>query len=97
MILSIHPLAEGELSEGAAYYMREGSRELGESFVSEFERAVGMLREYPKLGAHWGGKLRRLPVRRFPYSIVYALSGDTLRVLALAHQRREPGYWRGRK
>jgi toxin ParE1/3/4 len=33
-------------------------------------------------------------LKRFPYTIFYVVEGNTVFVLAVAHQRREPGYWR---
>ena len=96
MIVSSHPLADDEFVDAAVYYAREGTRQLGEDFIGEFEKSIGLLREYPRLGAVWRGVFRRLPLRRFPYSIVYHLSGEEIRIVAMAHQRRKPGYWRGR-
>lgn len=96
MNLSTHPLAEDELVDGATYYAKVGTVDLGGSLVDEFERGIALLRLHPRLGATWRGRFRRLPIRRFPYSIVYYLSGDNLRVIALAHQRQKPGYWQGR-
>ena len=40
---------------------------------------------------------RILPVRRFPVSLVYRVQGDMVRVIAVAAQRRRPGYWHGRR
>jgi len=88
--------AEQELVEGAQFYAREANEELGHAFISEFERSVTLLREQPRLGAVWRGPVRRLPLRRFPYSIIYYLSESEIRVLAVAHQSRKPGFWRGR-
>ena len=96
MILSTHPLASDELVDGAVYYASEGMVALAEDFISEFERSVTLLTEHPRIGAVLRGKFRRLPLRRFPYSIVYVASENSLRILALAHQRRRPGYWRAR-
>lgn len=96
MIVSTHPLAEDELVDGAVFYAKEANPKLGEDVIAEFERSIGLLCVFPKIGAPWRGAMRRLPIRRFPYSIVYYESGDVLRVIALAHQRRRPGYWRGR-
>ncbi|NEE02735.1 type II toxin-antitoxin system RelE/ParE family toxin [Phytoactinopolyspora halotolerans] len=39
---------------------------------------------------------RKAAVPRFPYSIVYLVNDDTIRVLAFAHDRRKPDYWRTR-
>jgi hypothetical protein len=36
-------------------------------------------------------------VARFPYSIVYKEAADKIMIVAIAHQRRRPGYWRRRK
>ena len=88
--------AEYELIESARYYAREANAELGQAFLSEFERSVELLLEHPKFGAVWRDATRRLPLRRFPYSIVYELREDEVRVIAIAHQRRRPGFWKGR-
>ena len=40
---------------------------------------------------------RILPVHRFPVSLVYRVQGDMVRVIAVAAQRRRPGYWHGRR
>jgi plasmid stabilization system protein ParE len=94
--LSLTPDAEQELFEGALFYAREAGADLGRAFLSEFERSATLLAEQPRLGAIWRGQIRRLPLRRFPYSIVYDLSKSEVRVLAVAHQSRKPGFWRGR-
>jgi toxin ParE1/3/4 len=96
MILSIHPLAADELVDGAVFYAHEGSVDLAEHFVAEFERSLGLLRTQPKLGSIWHGRFRRLPLRRLPDSVVCCLPADVLQVVALAHQRRKRGNWRKR-
>lgn len=32
-------------------------------------------------------------VRRFPFGVIYQPRGEQLVVIAVAHQRRRPGYW----
>ena len=88
--------AERDLVEGGLYYSREANADLARAFISEFERSAALLGEQPELGAPWRGEVRRLPLRRFPYSIVYYLSKGRIRILAVAHQSRKPGFWRGR-
>jgi len=56
-----------------------------------------LLCTHPDLGAHWRNKRRRFPRRKFPFSIIYYIRGDELRVVALAHHRRKPDYWTARK
>jgi plasmid stabilization system protein ParE len=84
------------LIEGVRFYRRAANTELGNAFISEFERSVRLLLEYPRLGAKWRGDTRRLPLRRFPYSIFYEVGDAEVRVLAVAHQSRKPDFWRGR-
>ena len=96
MIVSTHPLADEELVDGAVYYARQVNAALAGDFITEFERSVALLRQYPRIGSPWRGGLRRLPMRRFPYSVVYTLSSEVIRVVAVSHQSRRPGYWRGR-
>lgn len=96
MKVSLAAAAELELIEGARFYAREAGAELGQAFLDEFERSAMLLLHQPALGAPWRGKVRRLPLRRFPYSIVYLPNESEVRILAVAHQRRRPGFWRGR-
>ena len=96
MKISLHAQAELELVEGAAYYALEASAGIANAFISEFDRSAKLLGEFPMLGSTWRGRIRRLPLRRFPYSIVYYLRDSEVRILSVAHQRRRPGFWRGR-
>lgn len=89
--------AERELIDGALFYAREANTELGLAFIAEFERSLGVLCNYPRLGPVWRGRTRRLPLRRFPYTMIYQVKPEEVRVIALAHQSRRLGYWRGRK
>ena len=97
MTPSVGADAERELIDGAVYYAQEAkSADLGLAFIAEFERALELLCAYPRLCVQWRSR-RRFPLRRFPYSIIYYVAGEELRVIALAHHRRKPGYWTGRK
>lgn len=40
--------------------------------------------------------IRRAAVRGFPYRIVYTVGAESIEVLAFAHDKRKPGYWRDR-
>lgn len=96
MKITLNAKAELELIEGAQYYAREANAELAYAFISEFDRSAKLLVEHPRMGAIWRGSIRRLPLRRFPYSIIYYVRDSDIRILAVAHQRRRPGFWKGR-
>lgn len=93
---SFHPDAEAELAEAADYYeaRRPG---LGKIFAGEVTRTISLIRDYPDSGAPMAASRRRMLVRRFPYTIVYRQDGDSVLIVAVAHQSRRPGYWRGRR
>ncbi|WP_417738002.1 type II toxin-antitoxin system RelE/ParE family toxin [Rosistilla oblonga] len=35
-------------------------------------------------------------MKRFPYVIVYRVATDRIEILAVAHGRRKPGFWKER-
>ena len=96
MKVSLAAQAELELTESAAYYAKHANVEVAAAFITEFDRSANLLAANPGLGSIWRGRIRRLPLRRFPYSIVYYLREADVRILAVAHQRRKPGFWKGR-
>ena len=97
MKYSLHPDAESDLREAAEYYRERAGAVLSQSLLAEFERALERLMQRPLLGAPWLYGKRRLSMRHFPYAIVYVIAGEEIRVLAVAHHSRRPGYWRQRK
>lgn len=93
--------AELELKSAALFYKREAGQVISQAFLSEVERVSKLLVEFPEFGTPLdtlpeSGK-RRYPLKRFPYDLMYRVKGDTIRVLAVAHQHRKPGYWQGRR
>ncbi len=95
MRYEFHPEAEQELYEAASRYESEVS-DLGSRFVDEVERVVQLLVEHPEMGSQLDDELRHFVLRRFPFSVVYAVVSEVVYVVAVAHGSREPGYWRPR-
>jgi plasmid stabilization system protein ParE len=96
MKVVIHLGAALELDEATSYYSAHAGASIADAFLTEFDRAITLIVEFPKIAASWRGMNRRLPLRRFPYSIVYRPSNDRIEIVAVAHQSRKPGYWRNR-
>ena len=95
MRFEFHPEAEEELYEAAFRYDLEVAK-LGSRFADEVERVVTLLLEHPELGSRLDEDLRHFVLRRFPFSVVYAVLADLVYIVAIAHGSREPGYWRSR-
>ena len=93
----LHPEAQEDLREAAEFYREQAGTTLSKSFLAEFEHSVGLLLQYPRLGAMWRHGKRRLVTRRFPFGVIYTVVGDEIRILAIAHHSRRPGYWRRRE
>jgi plasmid stabilization system protein ParE len=93
--VTFHAEAEAELVAAAASYEAHRSG-LGVEFIAEVERATGALVSYPKIGHRFSRRLRRVLVLRFPYGLLYRIEADAVRIVAVAHLRRRPGYWRHR-
>jgi len=95
MILEFHPEAELELIEVSVYY--EGAVPgLGERFATEIRRATDLLLDSPEIGAPIESQQRKFVLTRFPYNLIYIIVNDAVRILAVAHHKRKPGYWRNR-
>jgi len=91
-----HDLAEAELNEAAAYYA-QARPGLGEAFIAEVQHAVEDLAASPLGGMALEKDVRWWLVKRFPYSVLYRVRDDHIRILALAHHKRRPFYWLGRR
>jgi plasmid stabilization system protein ParE len=91
-----HPDAAAEFEDASLFY-ESRMVGLGNSFAAEVERTISLVQEFPEAGSPVGPNWRRVVIARFPYSIVYRQDSDAIVIVAVAHQRRRPGYWRKRK
>lgn len=97
MNYSLHPEALGDLREAASFYSEQAGTSLPQSFLGEFEQSIAKLLRHPSLGSPWRGRgRRRYLMKHFPYSLIYTVFRDEIRILAVAHQSRRPDYWAGR-
>jgi toxin ParE1/3/4 len=93
----LSPEAEDELADGATFYTGRAGASVSAAFLSEFNRAAQLLVMHPGLGTPTSRNRRLFPLRRFPYSLLYRVEDDCVRIVAVTHHRRRPNYWRGRE
>jgi len=93
----LHPDAEAELGEAAAFYALKASPAIANAFLSEFERVVELLFENQQRAPHGHDGLRVYHFNRFPFTVIYEEDANLgPQIFAVAHQSREPGYWQQR-
>jgi toxin ParE1/3/4 len=92
MRVEFFPAAEQELLDAAAEYEVRLSG-LGRDFILEIERLSSVLIQLPSLGEKLDPIHRRIPLRRFPYALIFRRDGEVIRIVAVAHRRRRPRYW----
>jgi len=86
------------------YYIRRYENEsigLGDRLWAEIQAAISLISDYPAIGEavrriRVREKVRRVPLRHFPFMLVYREHSEYLEVVALAHMSRRQTYWRGR-
>ena len=86
---------------GAGRWYESRRPNLGIEFFDAVDATLRQIVEFPRAGAPVPRVSKDLPVRRravkrFPYHVVYLDTPGALRVLAIAHDRRRPGYWKSR-
>ena len=100
LALRFHPKAESEL-EAAVDWYDDQQHGLGDDFLELVEEAVELIFEWPRVAPVFSGwdrepVVRTQAVARFPNRVLYYLTDHELMLVAFAHNRRKPSYWKDR-
>ena len=95
MNVAFHHEATAEVRAAIAFYETEQVG-LGRDLWDEIQATLQRTELNPDGPERVRPKLHRASVRRFPYSVIYGIRGDTVWVVAVAHHSRREGYWRSR-
>jgi plasmid stabilization system protein ParE len=87
--------ADLEFGDVSEWYERQRPG-LGADFIACVEETLNRIAETPELHGKTLGEVRRAGVRRFPYSVYYAVEADQIVVLAVQHGNRDPSAWQSR-
>lgn len=95
-----HPQARAEFLSAIDWYDNRAEG-IGSRFETAVLSAIDTVLMWPDSGPvlpGWLGSpaVRTTGVTGFPYRVVYYVEGNDLTVVAVAHERRRPGYWRNR-
>ncbi len=94
-VAQLFPEPEAELIANERWYAQRGPS-AAEAFIAELNDAVARIGESPETWPRYPGGTRRF-LRRFPFSVVYRVEDDVVYVVAVAHAKQRPEYWRRRK
>ncbi len=95
MSLDLDRLAIKELRKARRKYARVDAR-LASDFIDELFRALTEIEAHPLAAPLYLFGTRIYRLRRFPYLIIYDVMNSLIQVIAVAHVKRAPGYWRRR-
>jgi plasmid stabilization system protein ParE len=93
--LVVRPQAEIDVADAVAWYedQRAGlGNQLLDEIESVMERVVHSPFQFPQIR----DEVRRALLRRFPYSVYFRMSHETVDIIAVLHQHRDPRTWQTR-
>ena len=90
------PPARDDFEESYLWYLKR-STDAADRFTVAIEDAIEKLCGDPTCGIRLDGEHRFYRLKKsFPFYLVYCTEPAKIVVVAIAHNRREPNYWRGR-
>jgi len=92
-LVELAPAAEGDVGDAFLWY-RARNALIADAFRAEVFDTIDRIAELPLAKSADEEGNRKRVLHRFPYSVIYEVIGSTVTILAVAHHRREPGYWR---
>lgn len=95
MLYDFHPDAKRELGDATAFY-DSINYEIADQFITEVERTISRIEQYPEAWSQLSSNARRCRVANFPYGIVYSIKGQKILIIAVMHLQRKPNYWSNR-
>jgi hypothetical protein len=93
--LTVLNIALLELEEAATWYS-EISKELSTDLVSKYIDGQRRIQEKPLARQELKGGYRKINLKRFPFKIVYKVFDEEIIIVAFAHHKQMPHYWKTR-
>lgn len=90
-----HPAAEAEYLNALSYYAGI-SEALGQSVCRYMAGRLTEVGKQPQVFRMFDPPARRHFGARFPYALIYLYQPDGIWIVAVAHFKQHPGYWKER-
>ena len=89
------PAADEDYQEAFNWYLKRSAKAaLG--FEAAVEQGLHEISKDPDRWPLLDDRHRFHLLKRYPYHLVYRIDGAQVLIVAVAHGRRHPGYWKGR-
>jgi plasmid stabilization system protein ParE len=92
---TIRPRARLQIAEASDWYDSQSTGR-GDDFLHAVEEAIRSICRNPYQYQVIDDTLRRAVLRRFPYLIIYSVSGNEVIVLRCLHAHSDPQRWLGK-
>jgi plasmid stabilization system protein ParE len=93
--VEITDAAQAELDDAIDWYLREEPRAVA-GFTQEYAEAIIAVGKYASSFAVYLNGTKRQLFASYPYQLVIRELPDRIQVVAVAHLKRKPGYWKRR-
>jgi toxin ParE1/3/4 len=91
--IEIDDEAKAEARHAFAWYLASDTT-VALAFEEELSKAIEIIRDEAHTFPAFEGETRRHLLPTFPYGILFDVVGDVVFIIAIAHLKREPGYWK---
>ena len=89
------PAAERDILLAQRWYLDEAPHVLAD-FEEEIDKSLGRISDRPEMYQVIETAVRRAPLQRFPFSVLYRILPRWIEVIGVVHQSRDPRRWRRR-
>ena len=93
--LFLHPDARMDALDAYDWYCQR-SQQAANAFQEELREGGRAIEHSPELWPRYLSGTRRSVMKRFPFVVVYRVTRERIEIVAVAHGRRKPGYWKRR-
>jgi toxin ParE1/3/4 len=94
-VVDLHPNVVDDIQQARDWYWSR-DESAARAFLAEVDSAIVMIAERPEAWPPYVHGTRRFLLRRYPFSVVYRLKLTAIQIVAVAHSKRRPGFWKNR-
>jgi len=84
--------AETEIKNAFFWYL-ERKESIALQFYEAVTKAMNTIVASPKIGNPLSLRLRKFPVGKFPYNMIYREDTEAIYIVTLSHHKRRPEHW----